>query len=125
MRIFISILFLTMISCSIKPKNCTNFKTGTFKYEKSNYNHIIITRNDSLQTEYNNKDNIKITTSVEWTSDCEYVLTYKNVSNYQYDNEIKNKKIFVTILNTDKNSYTARAKSNTTNTVFKMIKLKE
>jgi hypothetical protein len=48
----------------------------------------IITRNDSIQIEVNNKENKKIIGSIKWLSDCKYNLTYKEVSNDSSDKRI-------------------------------------
>ena len=87
--------------------------------------HITITRNDSIQVEYNSKDDITITTNVEWTSPCEYVLTYKNVANYEYQDEIIGKKIFVKIMEIDGDTYTSEVSSSTTESKTTMVKIKE
>lgn len=122
-KILIALISLILFSCNPQKKECTKFKTGTFKYLDENSKHITITRNDTLQIENNIKNNIKITTSVKWESDCSYTLKYEDVTNYEYRNDILGKKIFISIIETKGNIYTARVKSSTTNTIVKMRKI--
>ncbi len=114
---------LALIGCS-QQQDCSKFRTGTFKYTDTDLNHIKIIRNDSVQVEYNSKDDLIITTSIEWSSNCSYILTYKNVSNYPYEEEILGKKIYIKILETDGDSYLSQVSSSTTESKIKMIKIK-
>lgn len=125
MKYLIFPLSLFVFSCNSQVKNCSDFRTGTFKYSDKNLDHITITRNDSIQVEYNSKDDITITTKVEWTSQCRYVLTYKDVTNYEYRDEIIGKKIYVKILETDDDTYVSQVSSSTTESKTTMIKIKE
>jgi len=124
MKYIIFFVFLTIIGCSPQKKNCSKFKTGTFKYLDKNLSHITITRNDSIQIEYNSKDDITIITSVDWISPCKYILTYQDVTNYQYKDDIIGKKIYINILETDNNTYTSQVSSNTTESKTTIIKIK-
>lgn len=124
MKNFNLFIFLIILGCSQQKNDCSKFKTGTFKYLDQGLNHIIITRSDSIQVEYNNKDNVTITTSIEWTSSCEYILTYKNVTNDPYVEDILGKKIHVTILSMNGNTYVGRVSSSTTKLKTRMIKIK-
>lgn len=121
---YLILFFSLIIGCSQQKKDCLKFRTGTFKYIDSDLNHITITRNDSIQVEYNSKENTTITTSIEWTSQCEYILTYQDVTNYPYRDEILGKKIYVKILETDGDIYTSQVSSNTTELKTRMVKVK-
>lgn len=117
-------VLLFVFSCNSQTKKCSDFRTGTFKYLDKDLDHITITRNDSIQVEYNSKDDITITTNVEWTSPCRYILTYKDVTNYEYQDEIIGKKIYVEILETDSSTYTSQFSSSTTESKTTMVKIK-
>ena len=83
-RILIALLSLILLSCNSREKECLKFKTGTFKYIDASSEHMTVTRNDSIQIENDLKNRIKVTTSIKWNSNCDYVLTYKDVTNYMY-----------------------------------------
>jgi len=123
--LIIPFVLLFVTSCNSQAKDCSNFRKGTFKYSDKNLDYITITRNDSIQIEYNSKDDITITTNVEWTSPCKYILTYQDVSNYEYRNDIIGKKIYVEILETDGNTYTSQVSSSTTESKTTLVKVKE
>jgi len=102
--------------------DCSKFRTGTFKYLNKELSHFTITRNDSTQIEYNSKDNVTIITSVEWVSQCTYILTYENVTNHPYEKKVAGEKIKVTILNTDGNIYECQVISSSTDSKIKILK---
>ena len=105
MRYLALFFCLTIISCyKTKQKDCSNFKTGTFKYENPYYKDWIIIRNDSIQIEYNTNDNSKIIGHIEWTSDCTYQFTYHQVDD-TYTNSIIGTKLKVNIIESSNNSY--------------------
>lgn len=99
--ILLSSLFL-LASCYNQERNCTDFKTGKFKFEyemdgvtKTTYFH----RYDSLEIE--NFEGKIDTSSVRWLNDCEYVLQKINPKNRQ-----EKKAVHMKILTTTENSYT-------------------
>jgi hypothetical protein len=103
MRCFILILSLTVLNCTAQSKDCTRFKTGTFKYADPELKDWIVTRTDTVQIEKNSKTGRTLIGKVEWVSDCEYDLTFIDVNSP--NKEILGKKVNVNILNTNKNSY--------------------
>ena len=111
MKKYLTILILVLsISSCAQEKKCLEFRTGEFRYVDDNMPEKII-RNDTLQIEINTKDNIEVHSLIEWTSDCEYVMTYKKILNYPDDvSDVIGKKIFVTILETKGNWYKVHAK---------------
>lgn len=117
------ILFFSLLNCSGQSKKCSNFKTGTFIYDIPEYKHNKIVRNDSIQIEHNSVTGIKITTSVNWISDCEYVLTYLDIENYAKKSELIGKRINVKILETSNNSYISHSTSATMDEEIKFIKI--
>lgn len=97
---------MVLLSCSNKPIDCSNFKTGTFKYP--NTPDVIIDRDNKIQTELYKKDNVTVISDIEWLSDCEYILTYKSISNSPNDKRI-GQQIKVSIISTSKNRYSYKA----------------
>jgi len=129
MRYFILLLLvLTFFTCSTQLKNkkdCSHFRTGTFKYNKKGYESYNIVRNDSIQIETNSNNNIKIITSVEWISNCEYILTYKDIINFPYKDSLLGKKIYVEILQTKNDTYKCHVTSSTVDEEIEFIKIRK
>lgn len=101
MKFVIFILFLLLISCYQPNRNCSDFKTGQFKYEalvNGKLETTIFKRSDSLQVEiYKGKTD---TSRIRWINDCEFILTPLNPESILDKYQIQMK-----ILNTTKNSY--------------------
>ncbi len=115
------ILLLTLSSCA-QEKNCSEFKIGKFKYTDEKMPFEII-RNDTLQIERNLKTGVEIHTSVDWKSECEYILTYKKILNINRDvSDVIGKQIFVNILETDGNKIKVQAKSDAIDDELEFIK---
>lgn len=103
MRIFILLLFVTLLSsCYSDNTNCKDFKTGKFVWEQDSDGKLLRTtfeRNDSLQIEtFENKID---SARVEWINECEWRLIpinpKKNADSRAY---------LFKIMNTTKDSYT-------------------
>lgn len=93
---FIFLLFT--FSTLAQELKCSDLRTGTFKYANKQLKDII-TRTDSTQVEISPIDNAEIHSSIEWTSDCEYILTYKKILNWKDDvSDVIGKKLFCKIL---------------------------
>lgn len=105
MRYFILLLSLLVLGCSSQSKDCSKFKTGTFKYRDSNRDDWVITRNDSIQIESNTRTGVKIIGSIKWQSDCKFILTYEKFINKFDNNNMINSQIEVDIIRTEKDSY--------------------
>ncbi|MFA7444710.1 MAG: DNA topoisomerase IV [Flavobacteriaceae bacterium] len=97
---FLGLFLLT--SCYNQERNCTDFRTGKFKFEyemdgvtKTTY----FQRFDSIEIE--NFEGKIDTSSVRWLNDCEYVLQKLHPKNRQ-----EKKAIHMKILTTTENSYT-------------------
>lgn len=93
---------LLLVSCYDAERNCSDFKTGTFKFEY-NVNGVkkttLFTRNDSIEIEtFEGKTD---TASIRWVNDCEYVLQKIHPKNMAEE-----KALGMKILTTSKNSYT-------------------
>jgi len=91
-----------LISCSNKERNCKDYKTGTFTFTQEingKKQTSTFTRTQNLQIEtYNGKTD---TAFVRWVNDCEFVLQKLHPKTMN-----ERKTISMTILATDKNSYT-------------------
>ncbi|WP_268846024.1 DNA topoisomerase IV [Flavobacterium aestivum] len=93
---------LLLMSCYNAERNCTDFKTGKFKFEyeiDGVKKTTLFERNDSIQIEtFEGKTD---TATIRWVNDCEYVLQKKHPKN-----KAEEKAIDMKILTTTKNSYT-------------------
>jgi len=112
MRYFILLLSLSFFSCYAQSKDCSKFKTGTFKYINSDKLGTIITRNDSIQIETNTKRGVEMTGKIKWLSDCKYKLTYIKISNSDY-NRLLGTSFYVDITSVKDNAYTFKAYDET------------
>lgn len=79
-------------------------------------------RTDSTQTEVNKNQNVRIVSSLEWSSDCKYTLTYIQVNGTSKDPSVGTK-IEVEILSTSNNSYEYSAKNDLEEFNGKMVKV--
>ncbi|RRO14025.1 DNA topoisomerase IV [Flavobacteriaceae bacterium 14752] len=102
MKYCLLILIIALTSCYSPNRDCSNFKTGKFKYEalvNGKLEKTIFIRNDSTQIEiYRTKTD---TSKIRWINDCEFILTPVNPKSIldQYQMHMK-------ILKTTPNSYT-------------------
>ncbi|OAB78104.1 DNA topoisomerase IV [Cochleicola gelatinilyticus] len=100
--LFISFILLTCYSCYQPERNCTDFKTGTFKFEALVGTEVLTTtflRNDSIEIDYfRGKAD---TSSIRWINDCEYI-----VKKLHPKNKSEEKAIHMKILTTKKDEYT-------------------
>ena len=96
-------LFLVAVffSCYAPERKCSDYKTGTFKYEafvNGDLETTVFIRSETLQIEkYKNKTD---TSEVRWINNCEFILTPLNPKSIldQYQIHMK-------ILETTSNSY--------------------
>lgn len=99
------ILFLgtfLLVSCYQQERNCTDFRTGKFKFEHEIDGEKKVTffeRKDSLEIE--NFEGKIDSSYVRWINDCEYVLNKINPKNRH-----EQKGVHMKILTTSDNSYT-------------------
>lgn len=112
MRFFIVLLFsLTFSFTWSQKKKCRSFLNGSFIYVDEKSQDWIVYRRDSLQIETNSKTGVEIHASIEWISDCKYVLTYIKVLNAD-DRLFIGKKINVEITDVKENFIKYRSVSN-------------
>lgn len=121
--IVIIVTFLSLSSCA-QEKNCIEFKTGNFEYVDKNQPEKI-TRTENLQVETNSKTGIVIHTSIKWTSECSYIMTYEKILNCPEDvSHMIGQKIYVDILETKGDKMKVHAKSERIDTEIEFIKTK-
>jgi len=102
MRLLFGFLILFgLSSCYEVERDCTNFKTGTFKFEALVGTELLTTsfvRNDSIEIDYfRGKAD---TSSIRWINDCEYIVKKINPKNRSEE-----KAIHMKILTTSDNEY--------------------
>ncbi|UAB75576.1 hypothetical protein [Mesoflavibacter sp. SCSIO 43206] len=126
MKIVTSIIILLLtLSCSAQEKKCAKFKVGRFEYSDPRFSEWKVSRTDSMQTEISTKSGIEIFSSIEWKSECEYVLTYRKVLNSGTDtNDIIGKTIEVEIVETKSDRYICKSKSDVMDLELEMIRVK-
>ncbi len=104
-------LWLTTLSSFSQEKVCNEFRTGVFKYSNPNYTEWTVKRFDSIQIETSNKTGIEIHSSIEWNTDCDYILTCQKVTDAKYQNII-GKAFQIFIVETSNKSYRCISKKN-------------
>ena len=90
-----------LFSCLQAERNCSNFKTGKFRFDYEVDGVVKTTlfqRNDSIEIEtYEGKTD---TASIRWVNDCEYVLTKLHPKSMAEE-----KAVNIKILSTKDNTY--------------------
>jgi hypothetical protein len=123
MRFFIVLFFSLIFSFTwSQKKKCRELLIGSFIYNDENAKDWIVFRRDSLQIETNSKTGVEIHATIEWTSDCKYILTYSKILNA--DNRgFFGKKISVEILEVKENLIKYKSVSNGIEIMGEMIYL--
>ncbi len=111
-------------SCYKVERNCSNFRFGTFKYERIIGDQLFTSffiRNNDFEIEYFNN---KIDTSkIKWVNECEFVLKKQNPIN-----NLEKKPISIKIISTHKDYYIfefSLVGNNTNRQRGKIIKISE
>jgi hypothetical protein len=102
---------LVLLSMNTFAQDCSKFKTGKFKYSDATLGDVIVVRDKAGQIEKNAKTNTEIHGSIDWVTDCKYILTFKKVVNADIP-EIIGKQIAVEIIETHGNKYKCRVTDN-------------
>ena len=93
---------LLLSSCYNQERNCSDFKTGKFKFEHEINGEKKVTyfeRNEEIEIEtFEGKTD---TASIRWINDCEYILEKIHPKNMQ-----EQKAVHMKILTTKDDSYT-------------------
>ncbi len=121
MKYLFLLVALSIIGCSQQKKDCLKFKTGSFKYEDPTFKELIVTRNDSLQIEYDESKQIEMTASIKWLSNCTYKLRYIKVSDTTY-NHLLDTEFKVDITDTSERSYHFHAYNSEKELFGEMVK---
>lgn len=124
MKLASTLLTVLMLSnCYSQEKNCSAFRTGTFSYADKEMPYRIV-RDESIQIETNTDTGDELHTSIEWKSDCEYILTYIKIKYPKRDmNCLLGTKIFVKILETNENRMKVHVKSKVLDNEYEFIKV--
>lgn len=107
---------------NVQEMKCSDFKVGQFEYSEPAYSDWKVTRTDSTQIEINSKIGVEIRGAIKWISDCEYVLTYKEIMNAEGKDFI-NKAVEVKIIKTTPKGYFFQSKSYGVEIESEMIKI--
>jgi len=103
--ILITLILIGLTSCKAQEKDCSKFRTGTFKYTDPELKDWIIIRTDSVQIEENANSGRILKGKIKWHSDCQYTLIFNEV--IPPTDHLIGKKVNVDILNTESNTYTS------------------
>jgi len=103
-HLLLATLFLLNIS-AFAQINCGHFKTGTFGYTDPYFKDTVITRTETTQTESDLRTGLIISGTIEWISDCTYILTCTAINDEMYDGMI-GQKFTNTITISDEEKYT-------------------
>lgn len=97
----ILLLFIVLSSCYEQERNCSDFRTGTFKFESFIGTELLTTtfvRNDTMEIDYfQGKSD---TSNIRWINNCEYIVKKRNPRK-----RAEEKAIHMKILTTSGNSY--------------------
>ncbi len=117
------VLFVFAISSCNKERNCSNFKTGNFEYSFENISYKIH-RTDVTQIEIDLESGIEFHSSIDWKSDCDFVLTYERILNSSDDlSFLIGKEIDCSIIETDGEKMIVHAESTLMDEKFEMFKV--
>ena len=101
-NVFITVLLLFCASCFGPDRNCSEFKTGKFRFTS-------IVLGDTLTTQFVRTDSVEVdyylnrvdSSSVRWLNDCECIVKKLRPLSYQ-----DSKAVHMKILTTTENTYT-------------------
>ncbi|KGO83656.1 DNA topoisomerase IV subunit A [Flavobacterium beibuense F44-8] len=101
-KLLILPVILLLASCYQQERNCTDFKTGKFKFEQEidgKTQTTIFERTEDLEIDtYEGKSD---TASIRWINDCEYIVQKIHPKNMQ-----EKKAVHMKILTTKGDAYT-------------------
>tara|TARA_X000000950_G_scaffold133161_1_gene165995 strand:- start:218 stop:595 length:378 start_codon:yes stop_codon:yes gene_type:complete len=101
-NVFITVTLLFCASCFSPDRNCSEFKTGKFRFTS-------IVLGDTLTTQFVRTDSVEVdyylnrvdSSSVRWLNDCECIVKKLRPLSYQ-----DSKAVHMKILTTTENTYT-------------------
>jgi hypothetical protein len=80
-----------------QEKKCSDYKVGKFTYTNPFYKKWKVLRNETEQIETDEVNKIQLRASINWVSDCEYILTYTKFDDSE-EHPIVGQKINVKII---------------------------
>lgn len=110
-QLLLLILMLTGFTGFAQNADCSDFRTGKFKYEDPSYGIIAVKRTKDYHIEVIDRK-VAIQSSIQWVSNCKFILTHIKVTGVDMP-ELIGKKLYVEILETDYDSYTCRVTDET------------
>ena len=120
------ILFILMLggfTAFAQNADCSDFRTGKFKYEDPNYGLVVVMRSKDYQVEVINRK-VALHSTIEWISNCKFLLTHVKIEGVNMPHLI-GKKVTVEIIETDYDSYTCRVTDDTGfGQKFQVVKMK-
>ena len=123
-KISFALFLISLITNSYSQKKpCSDFKTGKFEYTNPKFSEWKVTRTDSTQTEISSITGVELNAKVKWKTNCEFVLTYKNIINSKESTEIIGKQIFVEIFEIQDSEFKYDSKFESTELTSEMIKV--
>lgn len=99
---FLCVIILSFISCYTPPRDCSNFRTGSFEFKTYLEGEIVtttFTRTDSIEIDQFRGETD--TSSVRWINNCEFI-----VKNLHPKNMAEQQPLHIKILTTSKDTYT-------------------
>ncbi|MTD67776.1 hypothetical protein [Flavobacterium sp. LC2016-13] len=95
--IILLIILLINLNTYSQEQKCSDYKVGKFKYTNSLYKNWEVLRNETEQIETDKVNKIELRASINWVSDCEYILTYTKLNDSE-NHSIVGQKINVKII---------------------------
>jgi hypothetical protein len=98
MKKAIFLIFLLLnVNIYSQEKKCSDYKIGKFTYTNPLYKNWKVLRNETEQIETDKVNKIELRASIDWVTDCEYILTYTKFNNSE-NHPIVGQKINVKII---------------------------
>ena len=120
-------LALILLSCIVlssctKKIECSNFKTGTFKFAGKKNSDIRIFRTEDSHIEVSEKYNYRDEYSVKWLDECTYVVTLKKTDNDDTSLKIGDSLTW-SIIETNGNNFIVEGEINGETRTSEMVKI--
>lgn len=107
--IFIAFIVLNL-KVSAQEKKCSDYRNGKFTFEDPAFTNWRVIRNGTEQIQIDDLNQIEIYGSIEWISDCEYILTYTKINIPEW-NSIIGQKVNIKIIEVKTNSIIVHSKA--------------
>jgi hypothetical protein len=107
-----------------QEKKCSDYKVGKFTYTNPLYKNWKVLRNETEQIETDQVNKIELRASINWVSDCEYILTYRQLNDSE-NHSIVGQKINVKIIKVGKESVICESEGLSAKLELEMVLEKE